>query len=216
MKTCDGCPKYGKCKTPCEEAKKVLWERGRTMERWQKDKIVIYPRNREINFSQLEIKGIDDADDFALHDTIPWSSEDRRLMKTKVFIERFFNRVPCAELAEKYGVKENTIICMYRDAVKSIEKIIAAMDARKHGLKAVKNSKRFTDDQKYFLLTYVFGFSGREVGEMFNTTRQKVDAKTRRLADRYGALFEGEQKKPFRSMYEDMTPEQIHARITCT
>jgi len=63
-------------------------------------------------------------------------------------VERFFNKVPCKELAERFGVKENTIICIYKQAVEQLEKMIRAMDARREGLKATK-SYHFTDDQKF-------------------------------------------------------------------
>jgi len=79
---------------------------------------------------------------------------------------------------------------MYADAVKRLCKIIEALDARKEGLKAVK-SYGFTDEQKFFLLVCVFGFSGVEVAAMFNQDRKSVSRKVKRMADKYKALFAG-------------------------
>lgn len=204
---CENCPEHETCKKTCKAVNDILWKGNRVMERHYSDRIVCYPRNGEIHFSELDIKGIENEDDFSIHDVIPWTSEDRRLMKTKVFIERFFHKVPCKELAEKYGVKVNTIICMYRDAVGTIGKIIDQMDARRAGIKATK-SRGFTEDQKMFLLVSVFGFSGSEVAQMFNRNRGTVNAKVKRLSDRYRAAF-----APPRSALDGMTKEQIMERM---
>lgn len=208
METCDKCPKYDTCKEPCAAVNDILWKDNRIMERLYGNRIICYPRNGEIHFSELDIAGIEDMDDFSMHDVIPWTSEDRRLMKTKVFIERFFKKTPCAELAEKYGVKENTIVCMYRDAICTIGKIIDMMDARRNGIKAVK-SRCFTEDQKMFLLVSVFGFSGEEVAGMFNLNRGTVNAKVKRMSDRYREAF----AIPFRSVYDGLSREQIQERV---
>ena len=125
---------------------------------------------------------------------VPWSSGDFRLTKTTVFVERFFNKIPCKELAERFDVKENTIISMYRQAIEQLERIIKALDARREGLKATK-SGRFTDDQKFFLLTCVFGFSQTEIAKMFGRDRNMVNKKVKRLSDKYAALFAGQEIK---------------------
>jgi hypothetical protein len=127
------------------------------MERHQADKIVCYPQRNEIHFSELENTDVDD-----LSDLFPWSSADYRLTKTVVFVERFFNKTSCRELADRFGVKENTIITMFAQTVKQLLRIIRILDARREGLKAMKPGK-FTEDQKYFLLVAVFGFSQAEV-----------------------------------------------------
>jgi hypothetical protein len=157
------------------------------MEKHFHDAIVVYPKNGEVHFSEIEDYQLES---FSTDDVIPWSSGDARLCKTAVFIERFFNKVPCWDLAQRYGVKENTIVSMYANAVRQIDKIIKALDARKEGLKAVK-SYGFTDDQKFFLLVCVFGFSGAEVARMFKQERSRVSLTVKRMADKYRALFSG-------------------------
>ncbi|MBE9547622.1 MAG: hypothetical protein IMF10_09065 [Proteobacteria bacterium] len=116
------------------------------------------------------------------------------MTQTTVFVERFFNKTPCKELAERFDVKENTIVSMYRQAVKQLERIIETLDARREGLKATKSDK-FTDDQKYFLLVCIFGFSQAEIAKMFGRHRNVVNKKVKRLSDKYEALFSGQEIK---------------------
>lgn len=187
--TCNNCEKRDKCVTPCKPVNDILWKDNRVMERQGERTIICYPQNKEIHFSEVKDYKIDH-----LSEGIPWSSGDLKLRKTAVFIERFFNQVPCKVLAEKFGVKENTIVCMYGQAVESLEKIIEALDARREGIKATKGDK-FTDDQKFFLLTNVFGFSGVEVGEMFNMDHKRVSMKVKRMADKYEKLFSSKAPK---------------------
>jgi len=189
---CSTCEKRKDCKTPCKEVKELLWKDNRVMERNYGNTVICYPRNGEIHFSELDDHIIDQ---FSTDDIIPWSSEKARMKQTAVFIERFFNKVPCKELAEKFGVRENTIVCMYRNAVKQLERIIDKLDARKEGLKATTQAERFTEDQKYFLLVSVFGFSNAEVARMFKVNRDRVGMKVKRMRDRFEALFSGEGKK---------------------
>jgi DNA-directed RNA polymerase specialized sigma24 family protein len=175
------------------------------MERHYQDCIVCYPRNGEIHFTEMDDFNIEDIPEDA---GIPWTSGDMRLRKTAVFIERFFNKTPCKELAERYGVKENTIICMYRDAVAQLEHVIKALDARREGLKSVVNADRFTDEQRFFLLS-VFGYNAKEIARMFDKDRNSVTMKIKRLADRYGALFTGEGPKEEKQIWDPVMSEKL-------
>ncbi len=161
-----------------------------------------------MHFSELKDRQLED---FSTDDVIPWSSADARLRKTTVFIERFFNKVPCRELAERFGVKENTIVCIYAQAVESLEKIISALDARRGGMKATRGTNRFTDDQKVFLLVAIFGFSGAEVGRMFGLDHRIVSMKVKRMADKYEAMFKGPAAK---SAYEGLSASEIKERMS--
>ena len=163
------------------------------MEHRYQDHIEVYPGHKqEVHFCELTDKQLDEMSD---DDIVPWSSGDARLTKTAVFIERFFNRRPCKELAERFGVKENTIVCMFRDAVDSVENIIEALDSRREGVKAVKSDK-FTEDQKIFMLSCVFGFTQEEVARMFNCDRRVINRRVKRMSDRYQALFAERKESP--------------------
>lgn len=189
--TCNGCKTRGECVEPCKLVNKILWEDNHVMERHYESSIVCYPMAKEVQFSGISEEQLDS---FSEEDVIPWSSEDLKLRKTTVFVERFFNKVSCKELAEKFGVKENTIVCMYKQAVEQLEKMIEAMDARREGLKACKKGK-FTDDQKFFLLIQIFGFNGYEVAKIFGLDHRVVSMKVKRISDKYGRLFSGEAPK---------------------
>ncbi len=207
-KLCETCEHREQCQTPCRAVRKILWKDNRVMERVFENEIICYPQNKEVHYSEAENFDIEDVADT---DTVPWSSGDARLTKTAVFIERFFNKTPCRELAEKFGVKENTIVCMYAQAVEQVRRIIDALDARREGLKATKGDK-FTEDQKYFLLVSVFGFSGAEVARMFNKNRNRINMAVKRMTDRYQACFK-EADVVKKSVYDGLTVEQITERM---
>jgi DNA-directed RNA polymerase specialized sigma24 family protein len=185
---CTECKTREECVEPCKEVKKILWENNRVMEHHYASSIVCFPLNKEVQFSGISEEKLNG---FSEEDVIPWSSEDLTLRKTTVFVERFFNHVSCKELAERFGVKENTIVCMYKQAVEQLEKMIDAMDARREGLKACKKGK-FNDDQKFFLLIQIFGFNGHEVAKIFGLDHRVVSMKVKRLTDKYIQRFSGE------------------------
>lgn len=98
---------------------------------------------------------------------------------------------------------------MFKQAVESIEKIVEAMDASREGLKACK-SDHFTEDQKLFLLVSIFGFSGVEVGRMFNQDHKRVSLKVKRMSDKYAAAF----KEPVpKSAYAGLSSSEISERM---
>ena len=188
MELCNDCDRRGWCITPCAKLNDVLWRDNRVfMERHYSDKIICYPKNKELRFSELEPQQIDK---FSTEDVFPWNRDDLRLRKTTVFVERFFNKVPCKELAERFGVKENTIVCIYKQAVEHIERIIKTLDSRREGLKATKKGK-FKEDEKYFLLVSIFGFSQAEVARMFKKDQNVLGKKINRLTNKYEAAFSG-------------------------
>lgn len=203
---CKTCDKRGKCSKPCKAVDAILWEDNRIMERHYMDHIVCYPKNEEVHYSELSEKALDGLD---IAPGIPWSSGESRLRKTTVFIERFFNKTPCKELAKRFGVRENTIVCMYRDAVAQILRIIKALDARREGMKQVQTD-RFTDEEKMFLLVYVFGYTNTEVGLLFDLDHRKVSAKLKPMADRFSEIFASRKKK---SIYDGLSKEQMKDRI---
>lgn len=190
-KTCNDCKTRGECVKPCKLVDKILWKDNRIMERYYASSIVCYPMNKEVQFSGITEEKLDG---FSEEDVVPWSSEDLKLRKTTVFVERFFNKVSIKELAEKFGVKENTIVCMYSQAMEQLEKMIQALDSRREGLKACTKSK-FSDDQKFFLMVQIFGFNGHEVAKIFGLDHRIVSLRVKRLTDKYIRGFSGEAPK---------------------
>ena len=186
MVDCKKCKDRATCKTPCSEVKAALWKDNRVMERRSGDKIVCYPKTQEVHFTELQDFQLDS---FSEADVIPWNSAETRLTKTAVFIERFFNKTPCKELAERFGVKENTIVCMFRDAVAQMWKMIETLDAQRGGLKNMKPKNAFTEDEKIFLLCSVFGFSQVQAAEIMNRSQDTIGAKVKRMNEKYRQAF---------------------------
>jgi hypothetical protein len=185
---CGECAKREECKKPCDKVNALLWEDNRVMERISsKGNIFTYPQGPEVRFSEITEAQVEG---FSGDDVVPWAGSDFRLRQTEVFVAHFFDKVPYKELAERFRVKENTVITMYRQAVGHLSKLVAAMDARREGLKSVK-SYNFTFEQKAFLLVALFGFNAVEVGKMFGQDRKMVSAKVKRMSDKYKALFAG-------------------------
>lgn len=200
--TCVECPKHKRCKRPCKEVERLLWAENRVMERHYSNHIVVYNQKNHVHFSAITAGQDYDYDEetslkkkqtpntFTYDDVADlFRRDDYRLRKTTVFVERFFNKTPCAVLADRFGVKENTIIKMYQQAVEQLERIIEILDSRKQGIKAMKGQK-FSDEQKWFLLAHCFGFSQIEVARMFNRDKDTINRRVKRFSDRYGALFD--------------------------
>jgi len=160
---------------------------GRVFEKQLGDKIVIYPRREEINFSSL---GEDhkQLEDFIEEEAAILRSDAAKLTKTAVFIERFFHKTPIQELAERIGCKENTIVCHYREALKTLEKVLAAMDARQEGLKQARKHQ-FTDEQRLFMMVYCLGFSIREAAKLMGLNVFVAGKRARRLREKYMDAF---------------------------
>lgn len=185
---CEACKDREHCQDPCKAVNEILWANNHVMERYFSDHIEVYPQHRlEVHFSGLKDNQVKS---FSNDDVVPWSSGDCELTQTKIFIEKFFNKTPTKELAERFGIKEQAVLGIYWDALKKLEKLIGVLDMRTCGLKALKPD-RFTPDQKMFLLVCVFRFNAAEVARMFNRDRNRVNLKIKRLTDKYAAAFSG-------------------------
>ena len=189
--TCDDCSHFDTCKKLCDAVNKILWENNRVMERHFRNAIICYPVNEEVHFSEITEQQIDEM---STDDVIPWSSGEYRLRQTQVFVDRFFNKIPCKDIAERFGVKENTIVCMYKTAVEQLNQIVEKLDAKKNLGRATID--RFTEEQKWFLLHAVFGFTQIEIAEMFGKKKQFVNKRVKRMSDKYGALFQEKAISP--------------------
>lgn len=188
---CTTCEQREHCQTLCKEISKKVWKGNRMMEDKFDNHIVLYPQKKQIRFSEIEDYKVDN---FSNSDVIPWSSSGTRLLKTSVFIERFFNKTPVHELAERFGVNGATINSIYSKTVNRLSKVIEALDARKAGV-FVSRLERFTKEQKFFMLVFVFGFSNKDVAEMFNYHENTIEYKVARMARKYGDLFAEQAKK---------------------
>lgn len=199
---CDRCKNRETCKRPCVFLEKMLSEEtpqaSRVMEKTFDKIIVSFPARSQIRFTELEggRQGDDGnsqdltPDDFDAAGPLPWSKSDFKLRKTTVFVERFFNRVPCKVLAENFDVEKNTVVSMYKQAVEQLEKTIDQMDARRGGIKSVMQMTKLSEYQKWFLLVHVFGFSCVEVANMFKKNCKVVHNHVKAMHDDFMNRFE--------------------------
>lgn len=188
-KLCDKCENRESCKTPCDEVNKILWKENHVYERHYDNSIVVFPPKKEVHFSALDDYQLEEISN---SDAFPWSSGDYKLRQTNVFIEKFFNRTSTSELAERYGVRASVISTMYENCLQKIEQILSLLDLRASGIKNLKPD-RFTEDEKMFLLVHIFRFNAAEVAEMFHHGKDYTSGKLRRMADKYKALFNGNE-----------------------
>lgn len=185
---CSDCEKRDTCTKPCDQIEVIL-KRGNkaVMEHRYADRIVFYSQGKEISFADLKDY---DVDRFTYDDIEDlFKSTDTRVRKAGIFIDRFFNKMSIEDLSEKYKTSRNNISCMYRDAVKQIFKIISVLDQRRTGIKAISPKSQFTEDEKCFLLVYVFGFSCAETARMMNRSRRVLNKRIKRMHDAHRQNF---------------------------
>lgn len=207
---CETCEKRESCKTPCKEVNNILWKDNHVYERYYPDSICVFPPFREVHFSAVNDY---EVEDFSTDDTFPWSSESTKPDKATIFVERFFKKTPRKELAERFGTTEQYIDIIFTKSKYAIEKIVKILAARKEGIKAAKLD-RFTEDQKYFLLVDVFGFTGKEVAEMFKKSRPTINKKVNRMREKYTELFSGQEIKKLKSADTGLSVSEMMDRMT--
>lgn len=205
---CKTCGDYANCRKTCKPVNAILWKDNNVYERHYEDSIVVFPPKHEVHFSAFADYKVDEFEstDF------PWSSGDYKLRQTTVFIEKFFNKTTTSELAERFGVKESVISTMYKNCLDQIEKIVGLLDLRASGIKNLKPD-RFTDDEKMFLLVYVFRFNAAEVAQMFHHSANYISLKLSRMADKYAALFAQQNIKSKVSSHTGNTVEENLERM---
>jgi hypothetical protein len=183
---CNDCGQRDHCQTPCKAVQEAMkQDNPGVMEKHTTRRIMVFPKSREKHFTELSGPEADQMNDC---DVFPWASAEHRLRKTVVFVERFFHKTSYRDLAERYHVRENTIVTIYRQAIEQLAKMIEQLDSRREGIKAVQ-TKNFTDDQKAFLLVEVFGFNRVEVARMFKRDHKALCSRLKRMTDQYKRAF---------------------------
>jgi predicted DNA-binding protein YlxM (UPF0122 family) len=187
--TCASCDTRPECSSMCDSLKQEMKKVGQVMERHGKNTITVYPSFwREV---QASCMGEAQCNRISNDDAMPYRTDFIKQVKTGIFIERFFNKLPVSEIAEKYEISEQAVRQNYHDAVETVCKIIDVMETRRSGINGLKHRVNFSDKEKFFLLTYVFGFTNQEVADMFGKHRANVSRETRAIADKYREAFDG-------------------------
>ena len=66
------------------------------------------------------------------------------------------------DIAEELGVKPKTVHQHFVKSIEYINKILVILDARQSAFRHSKNFRRYSNDEKAFLLAHVFGFKIEE------------------------------------------------------
>jgi hypothetical protein len=194
---CPGCPHFKSCKVPCSPVAKFLYEKGEPWEKKAKghngqDITVSYPLHKQLPMSACLAESKDGKDspndeEKLLSDELgsPFSSFNPGLIRTGIFIGRFFNRQSFKELSIIYDMPPSHVRSHYSQAVKVLMKCLSILDqderkniADKHYKKAARNlSKNMPKNQRWYLMSRVFGLTPKEIAEIDgDTTNRNVSS----------------------------------------
>ncbi len=183
--TCTGCPGRDTCTTLCNKIQKEI-RQGRFHEIDTKYGLQFFPVNKkEIRFSEYEaensIRGLDGH--FDDESGMVFNTGAVRTMKVKVFIERYLNGREYQDIADELGLDVHTVRSSFSSAKKDIAIVCGVLDARGGAARWVSKSKakKFTDDQKCFLLSHFFGFTITEVGEIMGLPRMTAANRIKKM-----------------------------------
>lgn len=189
---CEACKDREHCQTACRAVNKILFKDNGVFERHFSDRIEVYPQNgrREIHFSAIEPERLEKIPGTA---TFPWETGGLQFKHSSVFVDHFINKMPYKECSDKYNVTEAAARSIYLQAASRVQTVVKELDTRRKGLQAV--DEKFTEEQKFFLLVYIFGFTKGEVAKIFGKYRTTVSIKIARMADKYADAFAGLEVK---------------------
>ena len=184
---CRECENRECCSVPCKPVQAELRKCGQVMERHYSDMIKVYPLNHEVQFSTLRENVVDEM---AEGDGVELCSDFIEHRRTGIFVDRFFHKLPYSEISEKYDTTPDKAAKMYSEAKESAHELIQAMAMRKSGMKDLKQRVKFTKEQKWFLMAFCFGYTNREIADLYGVERTKVSGATRKIALKYKAAFD--------------------------
>lgn len=193
---CDDCEKKPNCKSLCKPAQKMVFTPSQTEKR-TRDKIIMFPHNsREMNFASTPEVLRQEAD-FSGEECLKINTDALETNMSNVFAERFFNKRSFNDIADQMNIRPGTAASYFYRACEKIEKLFSILDGREKGLKWLVNKnnlEKFTDDEKAFLLSHVFGFKSKEIADILGGPSQsRWKGKIKALADKYRAFFDEEK-----------------------
>lgn len=182
---CSKCPHRAKCKSPCEPVKQYLayqnravYEKTYTNEEGQQISI-IYSRPKEFNFSSFKKEGQTDKNrsnklEMALstENSSPFAHYEPSLVQTRLFIDRFFKKMPITDLSTKYEITPEQVYTRYEQAKKRLFDILEFLDSsRPLKLQGVweqieARSGSLPKGQRYFLMSKVFMLTPSQIAEL--------------------------------------------------
>jgi len=135
---CKRCRHRSRCKAPCAPVEKYLaYGTSTPFEIYLRDSVTkLCPASKRVVRRSEMVTEYDNREKasneaqraFSTENDTPFQDLTPRLKQTGIFIDRFFNRMPYAEIAEKYATSEHNAQCLYQNAVKRLDKTVKAMD----------------------------------------------------------------------------------------
>ena len=182
---CRECSKRDECKDLCPDVKKLV--KQEVYEKAKRDHIMLIPNHGMHCFSNFGDAAF--LDHLTEDDAIKFSTDAIQLNMTKIFIERFFNKRSIKDIADQLGCPENTVATHYKHAVDKIMEMVALLELRNEGIKAVRK-RRYTPGQEAFLLINIFGFTGEDVARIRGVAKSTVSKCLTRMERRCNQVLE--------------------------
>jgi translation initiation factor IF-1 len=175
---CKDCVTRPKCKKVCKPVAKVLAMDGQVMEMHYSDCIKVYPQNHETQMATMPQHMIDEMAD---GDQVQLTTDFIPETRTGVFVDRFFRKLPYAEIGAKYDKTPDQCQKIYHEAIQRVNELIRLIDLRKSGLTRVWNRKDMTDGQKWFMLSALFRYTKQEIADLYGVPAWKVISETTKV-----------------------------------
>ena len=195
MAYCTKCKQYGDCTKVCrpvEESLNRLSSRP-FIEKWAKGDngapfIYSYPTTRkEYRFSDIDF----DVDEVAepVPEEIPEEEipyKPNKLMTSRIFYKRFFERKNYKVIAEEEGSTPEKIRGNYYEAKQTLDKIVKRMD-QKGKAKKMMGRCSFGNAEKWFIANKIIGLPLTEISDLAGLGEEWVGRNVRNFEKTYRA-----------------------------
>jgi len=187
---CRDCESYAHCRNACLKLQREIKQPGAFYEKvdYENDRIIMFKHGPEQNTTAFD-ENDRPLEQYSTEEALQLNTDAFELTQSQIFFEVFFNRRTYEDVADCLGIPVAHVIRYYNEACKRIEQVAAAMDRRNSGLKKATAHKQLTEQQKAFLLVYIYGFSFAECARIFGKNKKTIQVKARYLFDKYMHAF---------------------------
>ena len=183
--TCPECMHYKDCCAPCIFVKKYLdhnkgdqWEKSFKTD--QSKPITIYfGAKRVINETFVMGQGNGNKKPYLFKEKNPFKHFDPKLVKTGIFIDRFFGKWNYTDLAVKYDTSVENVRSYYHSAVLLLLQLLKDVDSNRvrklnHIKKQIdKRSGSLQKGQRWFLINKLFDLTPSQIAEFEGLSNSK-------------------------------------------
>lgn len=178
---CARCSHRKTCTSPCAPVEQLLSAGNRKpFERVSGETVIVFPRSRrEIRESDLDTyeggKPTNrSAAVFSTDAGSAFATPEPTLKQTAIFIDRFFNRMSYADLAEKYDTTRSGVAKLYFNAKERMIKSIRAMDRADLAAANGRPLAAMPKAVRVFLLHTLFGLAVNEIARLLDISHSLV------------------------------------------